>query len=310
VTVKGLKVGTNGGEQFVDLTVQTLEEAEPLRGLVMIVLTNVAAPMEAKTPGRFQKAPARSAARLAELERELQQARDELQTTREEMQTSQEELTSINEELQSTNEELQSTNEELTTSKEEMQSLNEELQTVNTELQAKMDDLSTINSDLKNLLNSTDVATVFLDNDLHVRRFTPQASKIIKLIPADEGRPITDLTSDLRYPELVEDTREVLRTLASTEKPVTARDGRWFTVRIMPYRTLDDRIDGVVITFADITTAKTLEAKLRGKHASLEKRVAEQSAKLGKAKRSSQTDALARKRVEKRAGGSPGSHKT
>jgi chemotaxis methyl-accepting protein methylase/PAS domain-containing protein len=308
-TVKGLKVGTNGGEQFVDLTVQTLDEPEPLRGLVMIVLTDVAAPLETKAPGRFRTTPARSAARLAELERELQQARDELQTTREEMQTSQEELTSINEELQSTNEELQSTNEELTTSKEEMQSLNEELQTVNTELQAKMNDLSTMNSDLKNLLNSTDVATVFLDNDLNVRRFTPQASKIIKLIPADEGRPITDLTSDLRYPELVEDTREVLRTLSPAEKPVTARDGRWFTVRIMPYRTLDDRIDGVVITFADITAAKTLEAKLRGKRASLEKRVAEQSARLDQEKNSSQTDALARQRVEKRGGKSPGSHR-
>ena len=229
VTLQGLKVETNGGEQFVDLAVQTLEEAEPLRGLVMIVFTDVAAPMEAKTSGRLRKTATHDA-RLAELELELQQARDELQTTREEMQTSQEELTSTNEEFQSTNEELQSTNEELTTSKEEMQSLNEELQTVNTELQAKMDDLSRTNSDMKNLLNSTDMATVFLDNDLHVRRFTPQASKIIKLIPADEGRPITDLASDLRYPELAEDAREVLRTLASKEKPIAAHDGRWFTV--------------------------------------------------------------------------------
>jgi PAS domain-containing protein len=309
VTLPGLKVGTNGGELFVDLTVQTLEEAEPLRGLVMIVFADVAAPRETKTPGRRGKAPARSA-RMAELELELRQARDELQTTREEMETSQEELTSTNEEFQSTNEELQSTNEELTTSKEEMQSLNEELQTVNAELQAKMDDLSRMNSDLKNLLNSTDVATVFLDSDLHVRRFTPQASKIIKLIPADEGRPITDLASDLHYPELVEDTREVLRTLAPTEKPITACDGRWFTVRIMPYRTLDDRIDGVVITFADITTAKTLEAKLRGQHAGLEKRVAEQSARLDQERKNSQTDALARKRVETGGGRSPGSHRT
>jgi two-component system CheB/CheR fusion protein len=311
VTFQGLKVETNGGEHFVDLTVQTLEEAEPLRGLVMTVFTDVAAPLETKTPGRRGKAPARSA-RLAELELELRQARDELQTTREEMQTSQEELTSTNEEFQSTNEELQSTNEELTTSKEEMQSLNEELQTVNAELQAKMDDLSRTNSDLKNLLNSTDVATVFLDNDLNVRRFTPQVSKIIKLIPADEGRPITDLASDLRYPELVQDTREVLRTLAPTEKPITACDGRWFTVRIMPYRTLDDRIDGVVITFADITVAKTLEATLRDKQATLENRAAGQSWKREKEKdkKSSPTEALARKRVEKRAGRSPGSVRT
>jgi two-component system CheB/CheR fusion protein len=311
VTLQGLKVETNGGEHFVDLTVQTLDEAEPLRGLVMTVFTDVAAPLETRTPGRRGKAPARSA-RLAELELELRQARDELQTTREEMQTSQEELTSTNEEFQSTNEELQSTNEELTTSKEEMQSLNEELQTVNTELQTKMDDLSRINSDLKNLLNSTDVATVFLDNDLNVRRFTPQASKIIKLIPADEGRPITDLASDLRYPELVQDTREVLRTLAPTEKPITACDGRWFTVRIMPYRTLDDRIDGVVITFADITVAKTLEATLRDRQATLENRAAGQSGKREKEKdkKSSQTETLARQRVEKRAGKSPGSVRT
>ena len=120
------------------------------------------------------------------------------------MQTSQEELRSTNEEQQSTNEELQSTNEELTTSKEEMQSLNEELQTVNSELQAKVDELSRSNNDMKNLLNSTDIATLFLDNDLNVRRFTTQATKIIKLIPGDMGRPITDLASDLLYPELVE----------------------------------------------------------------------------------------------------------
>jgi two-component system CheB/CheR fusion protein len=203
----------------------------------------------------------------------------EAQTVREEMQTSQEELRSTNEEMQSTNEELQSTNEELTTSKEEMQSLNEELQTVNTELQAKVDELSRSNNDMKNLLNSTDIATLFLDGDLKVRRFTTQATKIIKLIPGDVGRPITDLASDLLYPELTTDAQEVLRKLGFVEKPVNARDGRWFTVRIMPYRTLDDRIDGVVITFADITVAKTLEAQLRDKHVLLEKHVAEQSKK-------------------------------
>jgi two-component system CheB/CheR fusion protein len=186
--------------------------------------------------------------------------------------------------MQSTNEELQSANEELTTSKEEMQSLNEELQTVNTELQAKVDELSRSNNDMKNLLNSTDIATLFLDNELKVRRFTTQATKIIKLIASDMGRPITDLASDLLYPELTADAQEVLRKLGFVEKPVNARDGRWFTVRIMPYRTLDDRIDGVVITFADITAAKTLEAQLREKHDILEKHVAEQSRKMEKPK--------------------------
>ena len=155
--------------------------------------------------------------------------------------------------------------------------MNEELQTVNAELQTKVDDLLRTSNDMKNLLDSTNIATLFLDKDLNVRRFTPQTTKIIKLIPADAGRPITDLASELRYPELAEDARKVLRTLAAAEKPIGARDGRWFSVRIMPYRTLDDRIDGVVITFADITAAATLEAKLRAKQASLEKRVADQS---------------------------------
>jgi PAS domain S-box-containing protein len=192
-----------------------------------------------------------------------QRAREEVQTTREEMQTSQEELKSTNEELQSANEELQSTNEELTTSKEEMQSLNEELQTVNHELQSKVDELSRSNNDMKNLLNSTDIATLFLDGDLRVRRFTTPTSKIIKLIPADAGRPITDIVSDLDYGDLAEDAREVLRTLMFQEKQVSTRDGRCFTVRIMPYRTLENVIEGVVITFIDASAQKALENALR-----------------------------------------------
>jgi two-component system CheB/CheR fusion protein len=165
-----------------------------------------------------------------------------------------------------------------------MQSLNEELQTVNAELQAKVEELSRTSNDMKNLLNSTDIATLFLDNELKVRRFTTQATKIIKLIPGDVGRPITDLASDLLYPELTNDAGEVLRKLGFAEKPINTRDGRWFMVRIMPYRTHDDRIDGVVITFADITTSKRLEAQLREKHAILEKSVTVQSRKTEKAR--------------------------
>jgi len=272
VVLKGLRIETNHGGHFVNLTLQRLKEPEALRGLVMIVFAEAPAPLETKAPGRSRKTPDRSA-RQTELEQKYQQVCMELQTTREEMQSSQEELRSTNEEMQSTNEELQSTNEELTTSKEEMQSLNEELQTVNAELQARVDELSRSNNDMKNLLNSTDIATLFLDNDLKVRRFTTQATKIVKLIAGDVGRPITDLASDLLYPELVTDAREVLEKLGIAEKPISARDGRWYTVRIMPYRTLEDRIDGVVITFADITAAKTLEAQLREKHAALEKLV-------------------------------------
>jgi len=294
VVLHGLKIGTNGGEQAVDVTIQRLGESGPLQGLVMIVFTDVAMPASVKAAGRPSASHSRNP-QVAELKRELLLVRGEARATHEQMQTSQEELRSANEELQSTNEELQSTNEELMTSKEEMQSLNEELQTVNTELQAKVDELSRASNDMKNLLDSTDIATLFLDKKLNVRRFTPQATKIIKLIPADEGRPITDLASQLNYPELADDAQEVLRKLTFVEKSIGARDDRWFTVRIMPYRTLDDRIDGVVITFADITVAKTLEAKLRGQHARLEKDFAEQSAKHGTSK-PARPDATAGKR--------------
>ena len=169
-----------------------------------------------------------------------------------------------------------------------MQSLNEELQTVNTELQAKIDDLSIANSDLKNLLNSTDIAILFLDNDLNVRRFTTQAAKIIKLIPADVGRPITDLASDLCYSALTEDAQEVLQTLAPTDKTLSARDGRWFHARIMPYRTLDNRIDGVVITFADVTATKKMELQLRDEHIILEQRFNDQTTVIEKAARTTE----------------------
>lgn len=239
--------------QGVNITVQLIEKPELLHGMVMIVFADT--PLPCKT---------RAGAPLDQVQQsELERAREEIQIIREEMQTSQEELTATNEELQSSNEELQSTNEELTTSKEEMQSLNEELQTVNAELQSKVDDLSILNNDMKNLLNSTDLATIFLDEALHVRRFTTQATRIFKLIAADVGRPLSDIVTDLRYPELQQDARDVLHTLMFSEKEIATDDGRWFKARIMPYRTLENVIDGVVLTFTDITTAKQLEAELR-----------------------------------------------
>lgn len=283
-TLKNVKVGTNGGTQTVDITVQPVTNPEALRGMVMVIFTDVVRESPAKTSGSSKRATIHHA-RLNAMAEELQQAYEDLQATRDEMQTSQEELKSTNEELQSMNEELQSTNEELTTSKEEMQSMNEELQTVNHELQAKVDELSRTSNDMKNLLNSTDIATLFLDDALLVRRFTTQTASIIKLIPGDIGRPITDIVTALEYPELAEDTQKVLKTLAFVEKQVSARDKRWFTVRIMPYRTQENRIDGVVITFADITVAKNLEAALRKAQSDLEKRFTNQTVELGKAQK-------------------------
>ncbi|MFT3843255.1 MAG: chemotaxis protein CheB [Myxococcaceae bacterium] len=262
VTVRNLKVGTNGGTQLVDLMVEKLNEPKELRGSVLVLLTDAPEGRAPEAPKRHLKLPSQPA-RIAELERELTHAREEVQTTREEMQTSQEELKSTNEELQSTNEELQSSNEELTTSKEEMQSLNEELQTVNHELQAKVDELSRSNNDMKNLLNSTDIATLFLDANLNVRRFTTPTTRIIKLIPADAGRQITDIVSNLEYENLAEDATEVLRTLVFREQLVSTKDGRWYSMRIMPYRTLENLIDGVVITFSEMTAARKLEDALK-----------------------------------------------
>lgn len=272
VSVKGLKVGEGDSIQTVDLTVQEIHDPEALRGMVMIIFTDVATPPK-KKPARRTKPGEAENARILEIEHELGRCNQELQTTREEMQASQEELHSINEELQSTNEELQSANEELTTSREEMQSLNEELQTVNAEQQSKMDELSRINDDMRNLLNSTEIITVFLDNDLHIRRFTPGANKIFKVIPGDVGRPLSDISSDLLYPELSEQAREVLRTLAFSENQVTTTDGRWYEVRIMPYRTMNDVIAGLVITFTNITSAKRIEMKLREENEQLRLRL-------------------------------------
>jgi chemotaxis methyl-accepting protein methylase len=204
----------------------------------------------------------RGATEMAHVAQELQHAREELRTTREEMQTSAQELKSVNEEQQSSNEELQSANEELTTSKEEMQSMNEELQTLNHELLAKVDELSRAGNDMKNLLDSTEIAILFLDDALNVRRFTPQVTTIFKLIPSDVGRPLADLASDLAYSEIYDDAREVLGSLVITEKVAASLDGRRFRVRIMPYRTNDNRIDGVVITFTNVSAIETQSAKM------------------------------------------------
>jgi two-component system CheB/CheR fusion protein len=259
VNLRGINIG---GPQMLDVTIQQLKNPEPLKGMILVVFGEVkksAFEAEGGKPAGKIRNKGKSGAEI-----ELRRTRENLQAVQEEMQTSQEELKSTNEELQSNVEELQSTNEELTTSKEEMQSLNEELQTVNVEMQSKLETYEKVNNDLKNLLNSTDIAVLFIDKDLRITQFTFMATKIFSLLPGDIGRPFTDLTNDLIYPEIKADVREVLQTLVFKEKDIPTRNGLWFKVRIMPYRTADDRIDGLVITFSDITVSKNLEQALRG----------------------------------------------
>lgn len=261
VQIDGIKIESHSDSQMANLTVELISKPEALNGMLIVIFTDTPRPAHKKLLGPVDKLE------YENLQHELQRTREQLQSTYEEMQSSQEELRSTNEELQSTNEELQSSNEELVTSKEEMQSLNEELQTVNAQLQTKLDDLSRASNDLNNLLNSMEIATVFLDNMLNIRRFTSNCTNLFKLINSDLGRPLSDIYNDLKYPQLQQDVENVLRTLIFKEKEVEANNQRWFKVRIMPYRTHDNIIDGVVITFIDISETKHLKAKLRERHA-------------------------------------------
>lgn len=256
INVHGLEVGTDGSTQWVDLTVQALQEPASLRGLTIVVFRDVPHP---PTPSGEPGTDKKSQDGYAEAQRHM----DEVQALREESLRYREEAEAAQEELQSTNEELQSTNEELTTSKEELQSINEELQAINSELQTKVDDLMLAESDMQNVLNSIEIALVFLDAELNVRRYTERAADIVNLREGDVGRPLSDLTMSLEYPELQRDARETLRSLKPTDKQIRTSDERWFSVRIMPYRRLDDVIDGVVITLVDITETKQVEHSLR-----------------------------------------------
>jgi two-component system, chemotaxis family, CheB/CheR fusion protein len=272
----GLEVRTNGGSVAVDLVVRTVSGGPETAGntpsaegegspLFLVILKPVAAPSDAGTagsaPDEDRGDDAELDRRILELEEELRASEEYLRATQEEMQSTNEELRTSIEELQSTNEELQSTNEELETSQEELQSLNEELATVNTELETKVTDLSRAQNDMTNLLSGTGIATIFVDQELRIQRYTPTATRLMSLIKADEGRPVGDLASKLEsYDSLAEDTRRVLETLEARELEVQARDGQWYLLGIRPYRTLDNVIEGAVITFIEITELKKARA--------------------------------------------------
>jgi two-component system CheB/CheR fusion protein len=247
-----LRVNTNGGTALVNLIVRPLVSPKEMQGLVMITFEEPSPP-KPKPEQKKSKATGRQDKRIEEVEQELAYTRETLQATIEELQASNEELKSTNEELQSTNEEFQSTNEELETSREELQSVNEELVTLNSELQAKIDQLSLAESDMKVLLDSTRIGTIFLDNNLCIKRFTSEATGIFSLIPTDIGRPIHDIRSNLQYDEIERDCQKVLDTLQPKESEVPAKDGKSYLMRIIPYRASENTIEGVVLTFTETT---------------------------------------------------------
>ena len=268
----GLRVKTDGTDTVVDLTISPVDvnsDKTLETSLFLVVLEEVPQASREqqdalKTGAGELETVSDADARIAALKRELVAKEEYLQSTNEELETSNEELKSSNEEMQSVNEEMQSTNEELETSKEELQSVNEELATVNAELQTKVADLSRANNDMNNLLAGTGIATVFVDHQLNILRFTPAATRIINLILTDVGRPVRHIVSNLvGYDRLVADVQAVLDTLTPKEIEVQTTEHRWYTLRIRPYRTLENVIEGAVITFFDITEMKKSQELLK-----------------------------------------------
>jgi len=285
VRVQGVRVKTNGHFTLTNLSICPVfgGASTQLESPLYLVVMEVAPETQATshTASHLSTAPASSAvipqgneqdssAQIAELNEELKAKEEYLQAANEELETTNEELKSSNEEMQSVNEELQSTNEELETSKEEMQSINEELSTVNAELQTKVNDLSRANNDMNNLLAGTGIGTVFVDHGMRILRFTPAASRIINLIPSDVGRPVAHIVSNLvGYTSLVADVQAVLKTLIPKQTEVQTSDGNSYTLRILPYRTLDNVIEGAVITFVEVTEVKRTREALQKANALL-----------------------------------------
>jgi two-component system CheB/CheR fusion protein len=256
----------DGQKYLIDLRVAPASEMRP--GYLMVTFEKRAAaepPSATGDPAATAPEPA-----VRHLERELEQVKGRLRDTVEQYEGSTEELKASNEELQAMNEELRSATEELESSREELQSINEELTTVNQEMKSKMDEIAHANSDLQNLMASTAIATVFLDRKLAITRYTPKAVDLFHLIPGDLGRPLADLRHQLEYPDLIANVEEVLQTLVPIEREVPG-NGEWFLARIQPYRTLDDFIAGVVLTFVNVTDRRKATEVMRDQMTELER---------------------------------------
>jgi two-component system CheB/CheR fusion protein len=258
VVLGGVKLAHGDGSRTIRLTVLPVIEGKEEAGLFLISFEYE----PQREPG-----PAPRPEDLSEesvirsLEEELKRSREELQATIEQMETSNEELKASNEEVMSMNEELQSSNEELETSREELQSLNEELSTLNSQLQDKVNELEVTTDDLNNLLTSTSIATIFMSEDFRIKRYTPAATGLLNLIPGDIGRPLVDITRKFTDDALFDDAKAVLHNLIPLNKEVKSDDGKWFQRRILPYRTQDNRIEGVVVTFADVSEIKQAQER-------------------------------------------------
>ncbi|NML16077.1 CheR family methyltransferase [Azohydromonas caseinilytica] len=260
VEARRVHLGSEGRPRYVTMTVRPVQETGAGAGLSLVLFDEVEDSMagEAQVPDAQGRDPL-----VAQLEDELRRVKEQLQATIEQSETSNEELKASNEELQAINEELRSTTEELETSKEELQSINEELITVNHELKTKVEETGKINDDLQNLIASTDIATVFVDRAMSIKRFTPHATKLFNLIPTDVGRSLLDITHKLDYPTLADDAVEAFQSLRLIEREVRTQDGRWYLARVLPYRTTEDRIEGAVLTFIDITGRREAEETMR-----------------------------------------------
>jgi two-component system CheB/CheR fusion protein len=256
-----LSIKTEGDIQTLSFSVRPLRGPDAGEGLLLVSFQEVAGAAPGK-PARRKRVAGSAARHIEELERELAYTNENLHATIEGQKAANEELKSSNEELQSTNEELQSTNEELETSKEELQSLNEELVTVNAELQAKIEQWTEMQNDMKNLFDNINIGTVFLDEHLAIRRFTREAVRIYHLVASDVGRLLGDIKSDVEGEDLLAAARTVLETLVPFEREVRTAEGAWYLARIQPYRTLDNVIAGVVLTFVSLTEMKQAQEEL------------------------------------------------
>jgi two-component system CheB/CheR fusion protein len=294
VEVPGLRVDTDNGFRLVNIIVRpVLREEDTTRGFILVLFEEGKDTAEVVARVSLADEPI-----VQRLEAELVHSRAQIQATLEQYEIQQEELRASNEELQAMNEELRSTAEELETSKEELQSINEELTTVNQELKIKIEELSLANNNFQNLMNSTNIGTVFLDRTLRVKLFTPSAQETFNLIPADVGRPLLDITSTLKEANLLADMNSVLSKLQKIEREVKTVGGESYIMRIAPYRAAEERIEGLVITFVNVTELTQARERLLQASEELESRVEERTRALEDANEALRSEVSVRKRVE------------